>query len=265
MVIASKQNPQIRQVRALSNRKSRRETGLFFVEGIRLVGEAVQLEASIATLIVAPELLTSSFGHEVVRDAQQAGIPHFDVTSDVFRHISQKDGPQGLAAIVRQKWHDLETVTEDSTLGWVVLEEVRNPGNLGTILRTCDAVGGAGVILLGDSTDPFDPAAVRGSMGALFSQKLVRTDRTQLTEWIKTGNVNMVGASDDASIEYTDMRYERPTILCMGNEQHGLSTEYRGLCRDVVRIPMVGRSDSLNLAVATGVILYEIFNQHKDI
>lgn len=263
MVITSKQNPQVRQIRALSNRKSRRETGLFFVEGIRLVGEAVQLRASITTLMVAPELLTSSFGREVVRSAREAGIPHFEVTPEVFHHVSQKEGPQGLAAIVRQKWHDLETVTEDSSMGWVVLEEVRNPGNLGTILRTCDAVGFAGVVLLGESTDPFDPAAVRGSMGAVFAQKLVRTDRDQLGDWLRAGDVKMVGASDDAPMEYTDMRYEKPTILCMGNEQHGLSAEYRDLCRDLVRIPMVGRSDSLNLAVATGVILYEIFNQHK--
>ena len=143
------------------------------------------------------------------------------------------------------------------------LGKIRNPGNLGTILRTCDAVGCAGVILLGDTADPYDNAAVRGAMGAHFSQRLVRTDIKSFAAWKKSRSLTMIGTSDTATSNYQEITYHQPVILCMGDEQHGLSDDHTALCNEMVRIPMVGRSDSLNLAVATAVILYEIFNQHR--
>ncbi len=263
MLITSTGNPRIKQIRALSNRKNRSQTGLYFVEGIRLVGEAVELNADIDTLVTAPELLHSVFGREVVAEAAKAGIPTLEVTPYVFRHLSGKDGPQGLAAVVRQQWEPLESAEAGVAMGWVLLEKIRNPGNLGTILRTCDAVGCAGVILLGDTADPYDNAAVRGAMGAHFSQRLVRTDLKSFAAWKKSRSLTMIGTSDAATSDYQEITYHQPVILCMGDEQHGLSDDHAALCDEMVRIPMVGRSDSLNLAVATAVILYEIFNQHR--
>lgn len=263
MRISSHSHPRIKQIRSLSRRKARRETGLYFIEGIRPVGEAVQLRADVETLVTAPELLTSDFGREIVRTGIQAGAPCLEVTDAVFRNLSNKDGPQGLGAVMRQRWDGLETVATAGTLGWVVLEEVQNPGNLGAILRTCDAVGCAGVILLGDTTDPYDPACVRGSMGAIFSQRLIRTDPEAFAEWKHRQDMSMVGASDSAPTDYQAVEYHPPVLLCMGSEQHGLSGDHQALCDGMVRIPMVGRSDSLNLAVATSVVLYEIFNQYR--
>ena len=262
MFIASTGNPRIKQIRALSNRKNRSQTGLYFIEGIRLVGEAVQLNADIDTLVTAPELLRSAFGREVLAEAMMAGIPTLEVTPYVFRHLSGKDGPQGLAAVVRQHWEPLESVEPGVTMGWVLLETIGNPGNLGTILRTCDAVGCAGVILLGDTADPYDSAAVRGAMGAHFSQRLVRADLKAFAAWKTSRSLTVIGTSDAATSDYREITYHQPVILCMGDEQHGLSDDHVALCDEMVRIPMVGRSDSLNLAVATAVILYEIFNQH---
>lgn len=264
MQISSPSNPRIKEIRALSQRKTRRETGLFFLEGIRLVAEAVALKADIDTLVVAPDLLRSDYGRETVQTATRNGISVLEVNDTVFRTLSRKDGPQGLGAVVRQRWETLEAVQPGDELAWVVLEDVHNPGNLGATLRTCDAVGAAGVILLGETTDPYDPAAIRGSMGAVCSQRLIRTTLDALVAWKQKHHLTMTGTSDAAQIDYQAMLYKPPALLCMGSEQHGLSDTHAAACDHVVRIPMVGRSDSLNLAVATSVMLYEMFNQRRE-
>ncbi len=269
MMLTSTQNPRVKAIRALSQRKKRQETGLFFAEGIRLVGEAVQTGADIETLLVAPERLRSDFGWDTVRRAEQDGVEVVNVSAAVFQTLSTKDGPQGIGAVVRQQWTGLDDIGADDsalekTLGWVVLEDVGNPGNLGSILRTSEAVGGSGVILLGDTADPYDPEAVRGSMGAIFSQRVVRTSLESLIHWQNKTDLPMVGASDTATVDYRDASYAPPILLCLGSEQHGLSEAHLAACDQVVRIPMVGRADSLNLAVAAGVLLYDVFNWARD-
>lgn len=277
MILTSTQNPRIKAIRALSQRKRRQETGLFFAEGIRLAGEAVQTGADIETLVVAPELLRSDFGRDTVRRAEQDGVEILNVSVDVFQTLSMKDGPQGIGAVVRQKWTALDEVgpgrgdaaakdaSANDSLGWLTLEDVANPGNLGSILRTCDAVGAAGVILLGTTADPYDPEAVRGSMGAVFSQQVVRTSLKALVQWKRRFNMQMIGTSDAASVDYRKADYAPPVLLCFGGEQHGLSDELVDACDTVVRIPMAGRTDSLNLAVAAGVMLYEAFSRSRGV
>ena len=265
MMLTSSRNPRIKAIRALSQRKKRRKTGLFFAEGIRLAGEAVQTGADIETLVVAPELLRSDFGRDTVQRAEQDGVEVLYVSAEVFQTLSRKDGPQGLGAVVRQRWTVLDDIgvddsTPDKTLGWVVLEDVGNPGNLGSILRTCEAVGASGVILLGDTADPYDPASVRGSMGSIFTQRVVRTALESLINWRNKTDLPMVGASDAATVDYREAGYAPPVLLCLGSEQHGLSETHLAACDQIVRIPMVGRADSLNLAVAAGVLLYDAFN-----
>jgi TrmH family RNA methyltransferase len=261
--VSSKSNPTIKRIRALRHRKERERTGSFFVEGIRLVGEAVELGAKVELCVVAPELLTSEFGQDLVRRLRDEGIPCLEVTSGVFRSISGKQGPQGIGAVVEQRWESLEQVELSSELCWVAIDAVQDPGNLGTALRTSDAVGGAGVILLGPATDPHDPAALRASMGAIFSQRLVRASFEQFAEWTQEHGYLVVGTSNAADLDYRAVGYYPPLVLLMGSEREGLGPEQQALCDLVVRIPMVGRSDSLNLAVATGVMLYEIFNRQR--
>jgi TrmH family RNA methyltransferase len=260
-VISGKGNPTIRSIRALRHRKERERTGSFFVEGIRLVGEAAELRAKVELCVVAPELLTSGFGQDLVRRLADEGIPCLDVTAEVFRSISSKEGPQGIGAVVKQRWESLEQVELVTELYWVAIDAVQDPGNLGTILRTSDAVGGAGIILLGPTTDPYDPAALRASMGAVFAQRLVRASFGEFAAWKQEHGHRVVGTSGAADLDYRDVGYYSPLVLLMGSEREGLGPERQALCDVVVRIPMVGRSDSLNLAVATGVMLYEIFNQ----
>ena len=280
MAITSLQNPRIKAIRALSQRKRRQETGLFFAEGIRLAGEAVQTGTDIETLVVAPELLRSDFGRDTVRRARESGVEILEVGADVFRSLSGKDGPAGIGVVARQRWTALDDAgvglggsdasTNDvasadaaaaDTLGWVVLEDVGNPGNLGSILRTCDATGATGVILLGDPADPYDPQAVRGSMGAVFSQQVVRSTLEALIQWKRRLGIPMIGTSDAAPTDYRSADYAPPVLLCLGGEQHGLSDQLMDACDTMVRIPMAGRADSLNLAVAAGVMLYEVLNR----
>jgi len=145
----------------------------------------------------------------------------------------------------------------------VALDTVQSPGNLGTILRTCDAVSAAGVILVGDAVDPFDQATVRATMGALFTQRFVRASLAEFSAWKASQNCLLVGTSPAAQTDYQAARYPAPVVLWMGGERKGLPAEFQQLCDVMVRIPMVGRSDSLNLAVATSVLLYEVFNQRR--
>jgi TrmH family RNA methyltransferase len=260
-MITSSANPSIKSIRALRQRKEREERGLCFVEGIRQVAEALDSGASVEQLIVAPELLTSAFAHQLLASDGVAGVPVLEVSRDVFTSLSQKDGPQGLAAVVRQRWATLEAVRLDAPPGWVALTEPADPGNLGTIIRTADAVGAAGVMLIGPSADPYDPAALRASMGAAFAMPLLRCTWESFAAWKLASGAYLVGAADSAPADFQATAYPQPLVLLMGSERQGLSAAQQGLCDSLVSIPMRGRADSLNLAVATAVMLYELLRQ----
>ncbi len=263
MIISSRSNPRLKQIRSLRQRKERERSGLFFVEGIRIVSEAVQCCAPIELLVFAPDLLRSEFGRELIEEQKRRGVECLEVTPDVFESISLKEGPQGIGAVVRERWERLENIRLSSELCWVALDAAQDPGNIGAILRTSDAVGGAGLILLGNSADAYDPAAVRASMGAIFSQRVVRASFVEFADWKRQHQYTVVGTSGAAPHDYQAVSYQMPLVLLMGGEREGLSREQQAICDLMVKIPMVGRSDSLNLAVATGVILYEIFNQKR--
>ncbi len=268
-MITSASNERLKAIRKLQDRKARQESGLFFVEGLRIIAEAVERNAEIETLVVSPELLRNSFGQQLVNRLSAQGVALIEVSAEVFRRISLKQGPQGLAAVVRQRWLpllevSLETRGSLASGTWVALDAVADPGNLGTILRTHDAVGGEGAILLDQSTDPYDPSAVRASMGALFSQKLVKTSLPDFAAWKKQTGVPVIGTSGSASVDYHAFRYPAQMVLLMGSERQGLQDQHLAICDELVSIPMLGSSDSLNLAVATAVILYEILNQRRE-
>jgi RNA methyltransferase, TrmH family len=260
-MITSPANPTIKQIRALRQRKAREETNQCFIEGIRLVGEAIQSGAVIEQLIVAPDLLTSTFAQELVAEQARMGTSYLEVSAAVFESLSAKDGPQGIAAVVGQRWHSLATLPPPNGIGYIALDAIADPGNLGTIIRTADAVGSSGVILLGNTTDPYDPAALRGSMGALFAQPLARSSFAELQTWARQQGLMLIGTSDRGPTHFQQAHYNLPAVLLMGSEREGLTVEQQEACDLVVHIPMHGRSDSLNLAVATGVMAYELLRQ----
>jgi RNA methyltransferase, TrmH family len=263
-MITSSANEHIKDIRRLQDRKGRAESGLFYLEGLRIVGEAFEAGAQVETLVTAPELLRSEFGHKLVAERLRRGGVVLEVSAEVFQRLAIKEGPQGIAAVVRQSWTALEDVKIQPGRPWVALDSVADPGNLGTILRASDAAGGEGVILLDQSTDPYDPSAVRASMGALFDQKVVRTSFDAFTAWKRGADWTLVGTSGAAMQDYHAYRYPARSVVLMGSERQGLLPKRLELCDTLVGIPMLGKSDSLNLAVATAVILYEMLNQRRE-
>jgi TrmH family RNA methyltransferase len=257
-LITSVNNNTIKRIRALRQRRERLEQGRFLVEGIRIVAEAVQTGADVEYLVVAPELLISEFAQQLVRDA---AVPQLQVSSQVFARLSSKDGPQGLAAVIKQHWESLNQLVPQAGELWVALDAPQDPGNLGTIMRTADAVGAAGLILIGNSADPFDPGAVRASMGSLFALRLVQTDISSFLRWTAQTQIPVVGTAGAAAVHYRQVDYHLPLVLLSGSERQGLPEQLMNACQHLVSIPMVGRCDSLNLAVATSIVLYEIYEQ----
>jgi len=256
--LTSRGNPQIKTIRGLASRRERDRSGLFFVEGIRAVAEALERGVEVERLVVAPELLESDFARRLVDDAAGHGVAVLEVSEGVFEALSRKEGPQGLALVGRQRWRELQEVRVGPDDVWVALDAPQDPGNVGTILRTCDATGVAGLILVGPSADPYDPTALRASTGAAFTIGLARTSWREFAAWVEREGVPMIGAAGGAEIGHREAAYPRRLVLLMGSEREGLSAQQQAACTTVVSIPMLGRVDSLNLAVATGVILYEI-------
>ncbi len=262
-IITSRNNPRIKQICALLKRSEREKTGLALVEGLRLVTEALRYPQSVSQLIVAPDLLRSSHGQALWQDRRQQGLPCLCVSAEVFQSFSLKDNPQGMAAVVSQQWEPLEQVRLSAEDYWVALEAVQDPGNLGTILRTCDATGCRGVFLLDHATDAYDPTALRASMGAIFALRLVKTSFQAFADWKRQHNYPVVGATDAAPLNYRQAAYPSPVILLMGSERQGLSPEQQALCDLIVSIPMRGSSDSLNVSIATAIVLYEMLYRRE--
>lgn len=264
-MITSFSNPTVKFIRKLDQKKFRQESGVFFIEGLRTVGEAIQTGAPIKTLVISPELLVSDFGKSLLNNNAVGAIERIELSSEIYKKIAHKEGPQGIGAIIHQNWSALDDVQVNPGDIWVALDAISDPGNLGTIMRTTEAIQGRGIILLENSTDPHDPSAVKASMGAIFSLVLIQASWEHLSDWRDKNKLSLVGTSDRALADYQGIAYQRPLILLMGSERHGLSPEMMAACDLTVRIPMAGRSDSLNLAVATALMLYEIYNQSRKV
>lgn len=244
-----------------TDRRYRDRQRLFVIEGVRNFVEAVDHRFPIETLIYSEKLLTAPIARKFVRQLKRAGIPFARVSPEAFRSISRAERASGIAAILRQRIQTLEHLQPDQFSIWTVLSQVRSPGNFGSLLRTSTAIGASGFILLGPQIDPYEQVVVRATMGALFKQTLVRTNIERFRHWIQTHGLVVIGASPDGVVEYDQVRYLRPTIVLLGNERTGLTDEERSLCQQIVRIPMVGGTDSLNLAVAGSLLLYAVFRR----
>jgi TrmH family RNA methyltransferase len=257
--ITSHSNPKVKQARALRQHKARQASGLFLVEGIRHVGEAIESGAAIESLYYAPGLLKSKFGLQFVESQEQAGTPCYALSPEVFASIADKENPQGILAVVRQKPARLEELQPRNFDWGVALVSPQDPGNLGTILRAIDATGASGLILLDEGVDPYHPSAVRASMGALFWYPVASATFDEFAGWVKEHRYHLYGTSAHASLDYRQVRsYAHPRILLMGSERQGLSPTQAAICEQVIRLPMRGRATSLNLGVATGIFLYNM-------
>jgi TrmH family RNA methyltransferase len=256
-LISSRNNPKIKQARALRQRKARQESQLFLVEGIRHVGEAIQAGMQVDAIFYAPDQLTSEFALELIRTQARAGVACYAATADVFASLADKENPQGILAVVHQREQRLRDLTTRNFPWGVALVSPQDPGNLGAILRTIDAVGASGLLLLDHSVDAYHPAAVRASMGTLFWRPVVSGTFDEFAAWVQRCGHHVYGTSSHAGLDYRQAGpYRSPRILLLGSEREGLNPEQASVCEFVVRIPMLGRATSLNLAVAAGIMLY---------
>ena len=251
-LIASPSNPLIKQARALRQKKARNESGLFLVEGIHHVGEVVEAGWDVESILYSSGVLTSSFAHDLISRFSFNPQP---VTAQVMESLADKENPQGIIALVHQKKSLLKDVKPFTRA--VALVAPQDPGNVGTILRTMDAVGAEALFLLDGGVELYHPSIVRASMGTLFWKPVIQTSFDEFVEWTRAGNYQLIGTSAKADMNYQALIPQTPWILVLGNEQKGLSSEQSAACDVTVSLPMRGRVSSLNLAVAAGVLLYQ--------
>ena len=251
-LIASPSNPLIKQARALRQKKARNESGLFLVEGIHHVGEVVEAGWNIESILYASGLLTSPFAHDLISRFSFKPQP---VTAQVMESLADKENPQGIIAIVHQKNSQLKDIKPIKRA--VALVSPQDPGNVGTILRTMDAIGADTLFLLDGGVELYHPTVVRASMGTLFWKPIVQTSFGEFLAWARQGNYQLIGTSAKADVDYRTLVPQVPWTLLLGNEQKGLTKEQTAACDVTVSLPMQGRVSSLNLAVAAGVLLYQ--------
>jgi RNA methyltransferase, TrmH family len=258
-LITSAANPLVKRIRQLADRKNRRRESAFVVQGIQPVWQAVEAGADIDTLVVAPGLLRHSGARQMVAARERAGVRVARLSDELFGRVADRDAPGGLAAIVRFAPTGLDGLRVGPGSVFAALHEIGNPGNLGTIVRTVSAAGAAGVITVGPSADPYDPAAVKASMGALFTVPVAAAPTpAQFLAWTAANGVTVVGTSGQAGVACWDADLRPPLALLLGSEGSGLPDELLAAADLSVAIPMTGTAESLNLAVAAGILLYEL-------
>lgn len=256
--IASLSNPLIKTLKGLHQKKVRAETGLFLAEGARLALEAADLGVWPEILVYAPAALERGPVRVLVDKAESRRVRVIETSEAALAQISKRDNPQTVLGAYKQQLCDLDSMEGDTL---VALQGVRDPGNLGTILRTSDSAGASGVVLVGESCDPFSVEAVRASMGSLFAVKLARASFAELLAYKKTRGAALIGASLKGHALAEAYKPPAHAIVLMGNEQSGLSGEMEAACDRLVKLPMRGRADSLNLAVATALMVYDLWRR----
>jgi TrmH family RNA methyltransferase len=252
--ITSLTNPTVKAVRALHLRKAREETGQFVAEGLKFVIEAI--DQGFAPQILMHGRESHPLLERAIAATRAARGEVIEVTQDILAKVSRRENPQAVVGVFQQRYAPLETLEPTRAPVWAALHKVRDPGNLGTIIRTVDAVGGGGVILVGECCDPYSVEAVRATMGSIFAVQVARTDEAAFAAWRAAWPGSVVGALLSATTDYRAADYRAPAMILLGNEQQGLPPEMAALCDVNVKIPMRGRADSLNLSVAAGVMLY---------
>jgi len=264
-LITSRQNQKIKLARSLRTHKGRDSSGMFLVEGIHLVGAAVEASRvgiKIEAIFYAPDFLHSDFATQLIHSQEGKGVPCFPTASDVFQTLAAKENPQGIIAVVHQPKISISQLTVSNFAWGVAAVAPQDPGNVGTLLRTIDAVSASGLILLGESTDPFHPSAVRASMGAIYWYPVVKASFAEFIYWVNANDYNLYGSSAHGATPASQVEsYHKPLILLLGSERNGLTPEQTALCKQVINLPMHGHGSSLNFAVAASVLLYSMLDR----
>lgn len=254
--ITSLQNPTVKAVRALHMRKEREDSGLFLAEGLKNVIEGVDTGHAPRILMHGPDAVSHPMMQKAVQATRAAQGQVIEVSHDILAKVSRRENPQAVVGVFAQTYLALDDVSPGPAECIVALHRVRDPGNLGTIIRTADAAGCGAVVLVGECCDPYSVEAVRATMGSIFAVPLARVSEAEFTAWRAGWSGSVVGTLLSATVDHRSATYAKPTLVLMGNEQQGLTPDLAALCDVNVKIPMRGRADSLNLSVATGVMIY---------
>jgi TrmH family RNA methyltransferase len=259
-LLSRRNDIRIARIRRLQQRQFRDQDRVFLCEGARFLFKAYEQGAHIESAVYAPQLMPGSL-EKLLRQLDRRGVPLVRVSKEVFLSISLAEEPSGLLAICGQQVRNMRKINPAGTKIWLAVDSVRSPGNLGTMMRTCDACGAAGMIVLDPDTDFYHPAAVRASMGSIFSLSLARCAPDELRRWCDRYGCTIFGTSPGAKQDYRSARFDAPTVVLMGSERKGISTSLESICDETVRIPMSGHLDSLNVAAAGAIVLYEVRHQ----
>ena len=250
-------NPTIKYLRSLRDKKHRKRAGQFLVEGLRLLEDARASSRVPRTLVMA-EGREHALLARLEADVIAAGGEVIATSPDILSKITGKENAQAVAGVFDEWDTGLAALDRTAAPIWLAAQALRDPGNLGTMLRTCDAVGAGGLILIDDCADPFSAEAVRASMGALFTVGLAQARWEDFLEWLRAGEGQLVAASLRDAVPYRGAAYRAPCFILVGNESQGLPEDYEMACDLRVTMPMKGRADSLNAAVAGAVLAYEV-------
>ncbi len=262
--ITSPSNPKVKLITSLFIRKFRKETGLFVAEGLRSVIEGLECGIVPEQLIYSDEADVGDELQRAIEETSARGGLCLKVGEAVLEKLSRKENPQMVMGVFKQKFGKLSDIKPEKSKCWVALEEVRDPGNLGTIIRTIDGVGASGVILIGQCCDPFSVESIRATMGSVFSIPVIPCTREEFLDLTVTWPGSVIAtALNDKTVDFREADYKKPLILVMGNEQAGITDKLQSAVHQTVKLPMNGRADSLNLAIATGIMLYAAMEPWK--
>ena len=245
-------------MRSLREKRHRRDEGLFLAEGLRILTEAADSAILPEYIFFSREGADHPLTARLIEQVEAQGGEAIETGRDILAKLSGKENPQTVIGVYREFDTALDRLDRDSADIWIVAQSLRDPGNLGTILRTGDAVGAGGLILVDDCVDPFSVESVRATMGALFTQRIATARWHEFLAWLRTAPGQLVGTSLNADQDYQKPRYAVPTFILVGNEAQGLSPEHLALCDRRVTIPMKLGTDSLNVAVSAGIFLYHL-------
>ena len=251
-------NPTVKFLRSLRDKKHRKAEHCFLAEGLRLLTDARESGRLPQMLVMATSRMPHPLLDALEADVAAAGGEIIEMDEALLAKVTGKDNPQTVCGVFGEFDSSLTRIDRTAAPIWLVAQALRDPGNLGTLLRTGDAVGAGGLILIDDCADPFSVEAVRASMGAVFTQGIAQASWAEFIAWLRQGEGQLVAASLRDAQPYRGAPYAAPCFILIGNESRGLPQEYEDACDLRVTLPMLGRADSLNAAVAGAVLAYEV-------
>jgi TrmH family RNA methyltransferase len=264
-LITSVRNPLVKRIRALGHRDARQAEGVIVIEGLRAIIEAAQSGVAIETILYAPERLRSALARETIAAAGERGAPLVAATPAVLDALSERDASQGIVAVAARPHAALSAIPATGAPLVLALHEPQDPGNIGTIARTADGAGAVALVIFGArAADPFDPKAIRASMGSLFALPVIEVRGiAEALAGLRGRGLRLVGAAGAGAIDLWDAPLTGPTAILLGNERAGLPAEALAACDAIVRIPMHGHADSLNVAAAAAICAFEAVRQRR--